>query len=122
MKEATISTLEKTIKEKETKVSTQQKTNNLLKAEIENKINRYENEIKDLQKQMKESRNTKEDNEMAFDSMKAKIVSLQNSLEQRNVMYDHEIALSKQKIQSVEQANTTLMIEKEMAKALIQRS
>ena len=37
-------------------------------------------------------------------------------------MYDHEIALSKQKIQSVEQSNTTLMIEKEMAKAAIERN
>lgn len=121
MKEATNSTLQKTIKEKETKISTQQKTNNLLKAEIENKINRYENEIKNLQKEMKENRNTKEDNEMMFDSMKAKVVSLQNSLEERNVMYDHEIALSKQKIQSVEQTNTALMIEKEMAKTAMER-
>ena len=34
MKDAQIETHEKTIKEKETKVATQQKTNNLLKAEI----------------------------------------------------------------------------------------
>ena len=59
---------------------------------------------------------------MAIDSMKAKMISLQNSLEERNVMYDHEIALSKQKIQSVEQANTNLMIEKEMAKTAIERA
>ena len=56
---------------------------------------------------------------MAIDSMKAKMISLQNSLEERNVMYDHEIALSKQKIPSVQQANTNLLIEKEMAKTII---
>lgn len=71
---------------------------------------------------MKESRNSKEDKEMAIDSMKSKMVSLQNSLEERNVMYDHEIALSKQKIQSVEQTNTNLLIEKEMAKTVIERA
>ena len=37
-------------------------------------------------------------------------------------MYDHEIALAKQKIQAVEQANTALMIEKEMMKTVSERA
>ena len=58
---------------------------------------------------------------MMIDSMKSKIVSLQNSLEERNLIYDQEIALCKQKVQATDQSNTDLMIEREMSKTNLER-
>lgn len=94
----------------------------MLKAEIENKINRYENEIKSLQKELKDLRNASEDDSLVIDSMKAKIMSLQNSLDERNTIYDQEIGSCKQKLQSAEQTNTSLQIERELSKANLERA
>ena len=53
---------------------------------------------------------------MMIESMKSKMISLQNSLDDRNIVYDQEILNSKQKLQAAEQYNTNLMIEKEMVR------
>ena len=59
-----------------------------MKVDIENKVNRYEQEVKNLHKEIKDLKKAKYDNGNTIESQKVKIASLEKSQQEGMSLFD----------------------------------